>query len=176
VDHQWSPWRLEYILSAKDGACVFCAKLAPGNEESEHVLWRGERAYLVLNRYPYNNGHLLILPYDHVASLEDLPAQTLTEMMLLVNMGLAALRRAMQPHGFNIGVNLGKVAGAGIEGHVHIHVVPRWGGDTNFMTTIAETRNIPEMLDETFVRLSAVLHEQNQPEEILQIPEVQPLN
>ena len=161
MDHQWSPWRLEYILGPKDGACVFCAKLTPGNERAEHVLWRGEWSFIALNRYPYNNGHLLILPYAHVASLEDLPPITLTEMMLLVNRGLAALRQAMQPHGFNIGVNLGKVAGAGTEGHVHIHVVPRWGGDTNFMTTIADTRNIPEMLDQTFVRLSDALHEES---------------
>lgn len=164
MDQLWSPWRLEYILGPKDGACVFCAKVQPDDDRAEHVLWRGERAYMALNRYPYNNGHLLILPYAHVASLEDLPAETLTELMLLVNRGLAALREAMRPHGFNIGVNLGRTAGAGIESHVHVHVVPRWGGDTNFMTTIAETRNIPELLDQTFDTLCGVLHTQNNAE------------
>jgi len=152
---------LEYILGPKDGACVFCSKIAPGDDRAEHVLWRGELAFMVLNRYPYNNGHLLILPYAHVASLEDLPPETLTEMMLLVNRGLAAVRESMAPHGFNVGVNLGRAAGAGIESHVHIHVVPRWGGDTNFMTTVSETRNIPETLDQTYDRLSSLLHKQS---------------
>ncbi|HRX02039.1 MAG: HIT domain-containing protein [Anaerolineae bacterium] len=148
-------------MGPKDGACVFCSKIAPGDDRAEHVLWRGELAFMVLNRYPYNNGHLLILPYAHVASLEDLPPETLTEMMLLVNRGLAAVRESMAPHGFNVGVNLGRAAGAGIESHVHIHVVPRWGGDTNFMTTVSETRNIPETLDQTYDRLSSLLHKQS---------------
>lgn len=175
MDQLWSPWRLEYILGPKDGTCVFCEKIDPRNDRAEHVLWRGELTFMVLNRYPYNNGHLLILPYAHLASLEDLPPQTLTEMMLLVNRGLAALREAMHPHGFNIGVNLGKIAGAGIESHVHVHVVPRWGGDTNFMTTISETRNIPELLDQTYDRLSSVLRKQSQEEKEFHTQEVQPL-
>lgn len=164
MDHLWSPWRLEYILGPKDRACVFCYKIAPGDDRTEHVLWRGELAFMALNRYPYNNGHLLIMPYAHVASLEDLPPATLTEMMMLVNRGLAALRESMDPHGFNVGVNLGRAAGAGIESHVHVHVVPRWGGDTNFMTTVSDTRNIPETLDQTYDRLSGLLHKQNQEE------------
>ncbi len=148
---------MAYILSPKADDCVFCGKLAAAEDPNEHILLRGRAAYVTLNRYPYNNGHLLVVPYDHVPSLEDLPAETLTEMMLLVNQGLAALRLAMQPQGFNIGVNLGKAAGAGIEPHVHIHVVPRWNGDTSFMSTISETRTIPEALDETFCRLQAAL-------------------
>ena len=110
----WSPWRMEYILEHKAPGCVFCDKLDAGNDEAEHMLVRGQAAYITLNRYPYTNGHLLIVPYVHVPSLEDLPTATLTEMMLLVNQGLAALRLAMDPHGFNIGVNLGKAAGAGV--------------------------------------------------------------
>jgi ATP adenylyltransferase len=121
------------------------------------VLLRGSTSYLTLNRYPYNNGHLLVVPYAHVPSLEGLPAETLTELMILVNQGLAALRLAMQPDGFNIGVNLGKAAGAGIEAHVHIHVVPRWNGDTSFMSTVGETRTIPEALERTYLRLQAAL-------------------
>ncbi|MDY7041803.1 MAG: HIT domain-containing protein, partial [Chloroflexota bacterium] len=112
---------------------------------------------LILNLYPYNNGHIMAVPYAHLASLEHLDAATLTELMLLVNKGLAALRRAMSPQGFNVGVNLGEVAGAGVAEHVHVHIVPRWGGDTNFMPIIAETRVIPELLDQTYEQLQAVM-------------------
>ncbi len=132
--------------------CVFCAKVgAP--DESEHVLFRGQFAFITLNRYPYNNGHLMIIPYAHVASLENLDPPTLTELMLLTNRGLAVLRQIYHPDGFNIGVNLGQAAGAGIADHVHIHVVPRWSADTNFMPIVGETRVIPETLDRTFSRL-----------------------
>jgi len=134
------------------GSCVFCAKLtAP--DDKEHLLARGRLACVTLNRYPYNNGHLMVLPYAHVASLEDLDPPTLTELMLLTNRALAMLRKAYHPDGFNIGVNLGQAAGAGITDHVHIHVVPRWNGDTNFMPIVGETRVIPETLDQTFARL-----------------------
>lgn len=143
---------MEYILAPKTRNCVFCQKIEC-DDHAEHILLRGQTAYITLNRYPYNNGHLLVVPYAHVASLEDLPSETLLETMLLVNKGLAALRMAMQPQGFNVGVNLGKLAGAGIEAHVHVHIVPRWGADTNFMTTVADTRTIPEALDQTFERL-----------------------
>jgi ATP adenylyltransferase len=132
--------------------CVFCAKRAAPDDQ-EHVLARGQFALVTLNKYPYNNGHLMILPYAHVASLEDLDPPTLTELMLLTNRGLAVLRAAYKPHGFNIGVNLGKAAGAGIADHVHIHIVPRWSGDTNFMPIVGETRVIPETLDQTYARL-----------------------
>ena len=148
---------MEYIAGPKPEGCVFCAKQTPGNEAAEHVLLRGHTAYVTLNRYPYNNGHLLVVPYAHMPSLEDLPAETLTELMMLVNQGLAALRLAMKPDGFNIGVNLGKAAGAGIESHVHRHVVPRWYGDTSFMSAVGETRTIPETLDRTYQRLQAGL-------------------
>ncbi len=153
----WSTWRMEYIMAHKTPGCVFCDKLACGNDEAEHVLLRGQAAFIALNRYPYTNGHLLVAPYAHAPSLENLPAETLTELMLLVNRGLAALRQVMQPQGFNIGANLGKAAGAGIESHVHIHVVPRWNGDTSFMSTIGMTRTIPESLDQTYRRLLKAL-------------------
>lgn len=148
---------MEYILSPKAVTCVFCQKTAIGDDAAEHILLRGETAYITLNRYPYNNGHLLVVPYAHVPSLENLSPGTLQEIMLLANKGLAALRLAMKPDGFNLGVNLGKLAGAGIESHVHLHVVPRWGADTNFMTTVAGTRTIPEVLDRTFIRLRDAL-------------------
>jgi ATP adenylyltransferase len=132
--------------------CVFCAKLA-APDEAEHLLARGQFACVTLNRYPYNNGHLMVLPYAHVASLEHLDPPTLTELMLLTNRGLAVLRQAYRPDGFNIGLNLGQAAGAGITDHVHIHIVPRWNGDTNFMPIVSETRVIPETLDQTYARL-----------------------
>jgi len=113
----------------------------------------------MLNLYPYNNGHLMVVPYEHVASLEDLETETLTELMVLVNRSLAALREAMAPHGFNIGVNLGRAAGAGIREHVHIHIVPRWEGDTNFMPLLGQTRVIPEMLEDTYARLLVAIQE-----------------
>ena len=152
----WSPWRMQYLTSASQSypsaGCVFCAKItAP--DMVEHVLRRGQSAYITLNRYPYNNGHLMVIPYAHTASLEDLDAATLTELMVLTNCGLAVLRKAYCPDGFNIGINLGQAAGAGIAEHVHIHVVPRWNADTNFMPIVGETRVIPETLDQTYRRL-----------------------
>jgi len=147
---------MQYLTGADKShsapGCVFCAKVS-APDESEHVLCRGQFAFITLNRYPYNNGHLMVVPYVHVASLEDLDPPTLTELMLLVNRGLAALRTAYKPDGFNIGVNLGRAAGAGIAEHVHIHIVPRWNADTNFMPIVSETRVIPEMLDQTYGRL-----------------------
>jgi ATP adenylyltransferase len=152
----WTPWRMAYLTGANtsqpSSGCVFCAKVgAP--DESEHMLYRGQFAFITLNRYPYNNGHLMIIPYAHVASLENLDPPTLTELMLLTNRGLAALRQAYHPDGFNIGVNLGQAAGAGVADHVHIHIVPRWSADTNFMPIVGETRVIPETLDQTYARL-----------------------
>jgi ATP adenylyltransferase len=153
---------MQYLTGADKShsapGCVFCAKVS-APDESEHVLCRGQFAYITLNRYPYNNGHLMVVPYVHVASLEDLDPPTLTELMLLMNRGLAALRAAYEPDGFNIGVNLGRAAGAGIAEHVHIHIVPRWNADTNFMPIVGETRVIPEMLDQTYARLRLLFNQ-----------------
>jgi ATP adenylyltransferase len=161
----WAPWRMKYILSDKQAeGCVFCTKLAEDRDVENYVLWRGTHCAIVLNLYPYNNGHLMVVPYAHVPSLEDLAVRAQTEMMLSVTKSLALLRQAMQPHGFNVGVNIGKAAGAGIESHVHVHVVPRWEGDTNFMPVLAETRAIPEWLDDTYANLKAVLENKNDKE------------
>lgn len=135
--------------------CIFCLKTSLPDQE-EHMLHRGEFCYVTLNRYPYSNGHLMVIPYKHVPSLEDLDTPTLTEMMLAANLSLAALREAYAPHGFNLGVNLGKAAGAGIADHVHMHVVPRWAADTNFMPVVGKTRVIPELLDEAYARLKPI--------------------
>jgi len=146
---------MEYILSNKTKSCVLCDKVAENDDKKNHILHRGHTCYVMLNLYPYNNGHLMVAPYQHVPSLEMLEQETLTEMMLLVSKCLVALRQCMNPHGFNLGANIGKVAGAGVYDHVHIHIVPRWEGDTNFMPIFAETRVIPELLDDTYEKLKA---------------------
>ena len=155
MERLWSPWRMEYIMSKKGEGCIFCEKIADSDDEANFIPDRGETCYVMLNLYPYNNGHLMVSPYRHVPSPEQLEEDELTEMMLMVNRSLEALRQAMYPNGFNIGINIGKAAGAGIEGHVHIHIVPRWHGDTNFMPALSQTRVIPELLDETYQKLKA---------------------
>jgi ATP adenylyltransferase len=157
MKHVWSPWRLEYLTAPKTDGCVFCHAAQSSEDRSNLVLVRGERAFLILNRYPYNNGHFMVVPFAHVPSLEDLEALVLTEMMLMLNQGLAALRSAMAPEGFNIGVNLGQVAGAGIEDHVHIHAVPRWAGDTNFMPVVGDMRVVPQTWLQTYDQLKNAL-------------------
>jgi ATP adenylyltransferase len=149
----------------KDEGCVFCQKLAQGPEQDRenYVLFRGRHTFVILNLYPYNNGHLMVLPYEHVGSLEELPLEVQAEMMHLVSYFVQLLRQAMNPAGFNIGINIGKAAGAGIDDHVHIHVVPRWHGDTNFMSVIADMRVIPEWLDTTYDKLVALIQENTPP-------------
>ncbi len=154
----WTPWRMEYIEQEKtEEGCIFCNKISAGDDRKEHILWRGKHAYITLNLYPYNNGHLLVVPYEHVPGLEDLSPEALAEVGDLVIFSLLLLRETMNPEGFNIGVNQGKSAGAGVADHVHVHVVPRWGGDTNFMTVVAGTRVIPEWIDRTYDRLMETL-------------------
>jgi len=160
MKHLWSPWRLEYLTQPGTDGCIFCNAVKGDDDRESLLLLRGERAFLILNRYPYNNGHFMVVPYDHVPSLEDLEAATLTEMMLLLNRGLAALRAAMYPDGFNIGANLGHVAGAGIDDHVHLHVVPRWSGDTNFMPVVGDMRVVPQTWLQTYDQLKAALEGQ----------------
>lgn len=157
MEHLWSPWRMSYLQSGApaDGGCIFCTKPAQDSDDDNLLVRRGASAYVLLNLYPYNNGHFMVVPYRHVASPEQLDAATLAEMLLLLNQGLAALRSAYSPQGFNIGMNVGAAAGAGIADHVHLHAVPRWAGDTNFMTVAAGTRVIPEDLRRTCLRLRA---------------------
>ncbi len=155
MERMWNPWRMAYIKSASNRqakGCIFCDKLRGDTKRDREnlVLLRGECAFVMLNLYPYTNGHMMVAPYEHTGELESLDGETLKEMMLLVGKGIRALRRMMNPHGFNIGVNIGRVAGAGVEDHVHIHVVPRWNGDTNFMPVFAEVRMIPQLLEDTY--------------------------
>jgi ATP adenylyltransferase len=132
--------------------CLFCVK--PQQEDPQaHIVHRDELCYVILNRFPYNNGHLMVVPYEHVGSLEDLDVASSAEVMALAQLSLAVLREAYDPEGFNVGVNIGAAAGAGVADHVHMHVVPRWNGDTNYMTTVGHTRVIPEWMDATYERL-----------------------
>ena len=158
MENLWSPWRIRYILDKKPQGCVFCQAFAadPAQDREYLILHRGRHCGVIMNLYPYNNGHLMVIPYLHTATLEALPAEVLTEVMLLSNACLRALRRAMNPEGFNIGINMGKAAGAGIDEHVHMHIVPRWVGDTNFMTTLSSIRCIPESLQQTYDKILAV--------------------
>ncbi len=145
---------------AVKGGCIFCDKIdqPPEKDKDNLVLLRGTRAFVALNLYPYANGHMMVAPYEHTGALESLDTETLLEMMLLVTKGIRALRRVMNPQGFNVGANLGRAAGAGVEDHVHLHVVPRWNGDTNFMPVLADVRVIPELLPQTYDQLFAALH------------------
>src|ERR1041384_132848 len=159
MDHLWSPWRMTYLRqhspdqTGSDQGCIFCVKPREDRDAENLIVQRGRNAFVILNLYPYNNGHLMIVPYAHAPSLEQLDTPTLTEIMLLTNQGLTALRTLYNPHAFNLGVNIGAAAGAGIAEHVHMHVVPRWAGDTNYMTTVAGARVIPEDLQETYRRV-----------------------
>jgi ATP adenylyltransferase len=145
------------------GGCIFCDKIkdAAENDRENLVLLRGEHAFLLLNLFPYANGHMLVVPYQHSAELEALDPETLQEMMLLVNRAIQALRTVMTPQGFNVGANLGRAAGAGVEDHVHFHIVPRWVGDTNFMPVLSEVRMIPELLPQTYDQLRSALSAQD---------------
>ena len=158
MERLWSPWRNEYISAtgSKDPTpdCVFCiAKADPSQDAGRFVVHRGSDNFVILNRYPYVSGHLMIVPYDHLAKLSEAPPSTANEMMALAQRCELALREVYRPEGFNFGMNLGAAAGAGVAGHIHLHVLPRWGGDTNFMSTVAETRVLPEDLAMTYEKL-----------------------
>lgn len=159
MEKLFSPWRLRYITSGRRriGSCVFCRALRAREDRKNLVLLRGRSNFVILNKYPYNNGHLMIVPAAHLPTLRDADTATLQEMMALVVRCEAALRAVYRPTGINLGMNLGRSAGAGIEGHYHLHMVPRWDGDTNFMTVVHGTRVIPESLDATYRRLRRLL-------------------
>ncbi len=150
----WSPWRSEYISRAsQDEGCFFCSHLASGEDEKNGVLWRGKRIFVVVNAYPYNSGHVMIAPNRHVGELAEVETRELHELIEATQRSVTVLREGLQPHGFNVGMNLGEIAGAGVPGHLHMHVVPRWGGDTNFMPVVGETKVLPEMLEQTYAKL-----------------------
>jgi ATP adenylyltransferase len=154
MDYLWSPWRYRYVQKDKAGAgCVFCQAAAAERDEENLVIHRARKNYIILNRYPYSTGHLMVIPYEHVDMLQYASEETLQEMMLLTQRAQLHLREVYRPPGFNLGMNLGESAGAGIAEHIHMHVLPRWPGDTSFITTVAETRVLPEDLMVTWRKL-----------------------
>jgi ATP adenylyltransferase len=155
MDYLWSPWRMEYILSPKSGeGCIFCEGLRQADSPGNLIVFRGKHAFVMLNRFPYTSGHLMIVPNEHQPSLELLSAQTRADVMDLSARAIQVLNNLYTPQGYNLGMNIGSAAGAGISEHVHLHVVPRWVGDTNFMSSVSQTRVLPELLEETYRRVS----------------------
>ena len=154
MENIWSPWRMQYIAMEKSDGCIFCEKPKQNDDAASYILYRGRHNYVMLNAYPYNPGHLLIVPYRHLDSPAKLNPDERHEHADIVNLGLELLRRAYQCDGFNLGMNLGVSAGAGIADHVHSHIVPRWTGDTNFMPVVAGTRSLPQALEETYLKLA----------------------
>lgn len=154
MNYMWAPWRIAYITGPKQDGCVLCEKGSTLEDEVNLVLYRGLSSFVIMNLYPYNNGHLLICPLRHVAHLYELTPEEHREIALLLSASESILQEAMNPHGFNIGMNIGRTAGAGVEHHLHWHIVPRWNGDANFMSVVGETRVLPESLAGTYQRLS----------------------
>jgi len=154
MDYLWTPWRYRYIADAsKDDRCIFCDALAMGDDSKSLIVHRGRKNFIILNRFPYTTGHVMIVPFAHQGELTDCDADTLAEMMQLAQRVAAALAANYKPEGYNLGMNLGRCAGAEVTGHLHLHVLPRWSGDTNFMSTIGETRLEPEALEITYDKL-----------------------
>jgi ATP adenylyltransferase len=154
MDILWAPWRMKYILSDKKGqGCIFCAGEDRSGDRDRLILHAGSMSMVVMNRFPYTNGHLLVSPLRHVPDLGGLSDDENLDLILMVKRSLNILKKAIKPEGFNVGLNLGKVAGAGVEAHMHFHIVPRWGGDTNFMPITGEVRVIPEHLQATYEKL-----------------------
>ncbi len=157
----WAPWRMTYIQDAvgneNDNACIFCAKSQAETSEDQKnlVIYRGSYCFIMMNLYPYNTGHLLIAPYQHTGTLTQIPAETAQELFALTQKSEAALTEALHPHGFNLGMNLGKIAGAGFPNHAHMHIVPRWEGDTNFMPVLADVKIMPEFMEQTYAKITA---------------------
>ena len=155
MKHIWAPWRIEYIRMEKSKGCILCEKPRENNDALNYILYRGEKNFVILNSYPYNPGHLLVAPYRHVDNLEELADEELHEHFEIVRRGVKLLKQVFNPGGFNLGINIGAIAGAGIVGHFHTHIVPRWSGDANFMPVIAEARVLPEALAETYEKLKS---------------------
>jgi len=153
----WAPWRSAYLSQAKSpgrGRCIFCVAKRSTADRRRHVVARGRRVFAMLNRYPYNNGHLMIAPYRHIGTLEDIRTEEWDELLRMLQHFTARLHRLLRPQGFNLGLNLGRTGGAGILGHLHVHLVPRWQGDTNFMPIIGDTKVVSQSLDELYTLLT----------------------
>jgi ATP adenylyltransferase len=154
MDYLWTPWRYRYMADAsKDERCIFCAALQVNDDAKTQIVFRGAKNFVILNRYPYTSGHVMVVPYAHVADLTAADPDMLAEMMRIAQRVQAALEKTYHPQGYNLGMNLGRAAGAGVTGHLHLHVLPRWSGDANFMTVVGETRVEPEDLSTTYDKL-----------------------
>ena len=162
MERLWAPWRMQYVGTDKPEGCIFCDKPLQGDDRAAYIVHRGTHAFVLLNTFPYNNGHLMIAPYAHLACLEDLPAEAAHEVMELAQLSARALKAAFDPNGLNAGFNLGAAAGAGIADHLHMHMVPRWSGDTNFMPVLTDVRVIPQSLDDSYRVLSEAFAELTQ--------------
>jgi ATP adenylyltransferase len=147
----WAPWRLRYVKNAKHSdECIFCAKPELGDDREALIVARGERCYVILNLFPYTNGHLMVAPFEHLGRLQEIEPEVTGEMMTLAQRAMSRIEDVYDPEGFNVGINQGRVAGAGVEGHIHLHVVPRWAGDNNYMPVLADTRVMPQSLEESY--------------------------
>ena len=154
MDKLWAPWRMEYIKNSdKEDGCIFCNRLNADEDKQNLILYRGKSCFIIMNKYPYNNGHLMIVPNRHVGNFLELTDKEHLELDHLLKLSIKALQIAMQPQGFNVGMNLGRVAGAGIDDHLHYHIVPRWNGDTNFMPVIGENKVISESLAQSYEKI-----------------------
>jgi ATP adenylyltransferase len=152
----WAAWRIKYMTNeAKETGCIFCNALAKSDDLDNLIVMRTGRAFVILNKFPYTSGHIMIAPLTHTASIEELDPTTRAELMELASRGMATLRKVYAPHAFNMGANIGEAAGAGVPGHVHFHIVPRWLGDTNFMTSVADIRVMPENLESAYRKIKA---------------------
>jgi ATP adenylyltransferase len=154
----WAPWRMGYILSDKTQGCIFCELPKQDRDRENLILYRSLHNFVIMNRFPYNNGHIMVVPYLHVSSLEGLSDEALLDFMKVTQHAQGSIKKAFMPEGFNMGINVGKIAGAGMEEHIHLHMVPRWAGDTSFMTVFDEVRVIPEHILSTYDKLFAAFH------------------
>ena len=154
----WAPWRMSYILSDKTQGCIFCELPKQGKDRENLILYRSSHNFVIMNRFPYNNGHIMVVPYLHVSTLEGLSDEALLDLVKVTQHAMKSIKGAFMSEGFNMGINVGKIAGAGMEEHIHLHMVPRWAGDTSFMTVFDDVRVIPEHIMSTYDKLFAAFH------------------
>jgi ATP adenylyltransferase len=159
MDVLWAPWRMDYILGPKPDSCVFCLPQSDREDAERLVLHRGRSAYVIMNKFPYNSGHLMVAPFRHVSCLTDLTAAEARETMRLLRLAVAVIKKGFSPDGVNAGLNLGAAAGAGIAAHLHFQIVPRWNGDNSFMAVFSETHVVPELLRQTYERITPLFHD-----------------
>jgi ATP adenylyltransferase len=157
MDYLWTPWRFAFVTGEKASGCIFCDLPKLGDDEKAGIVYRGQHCFIILNAFPYTSGHVMVVPFLHLDELQKLPVAVAHEMIELTQRMERVLRQAYRPEGINLGMNIGKAAGAGVAGHVHMHVLPRWAADSNFLSVVGETRILPETLDQTYAKLKAAL-------------------